>query len=97
MAQPFDLDAYLARINYTGPRAPNYETLAGILRAHISSIPFESFDVLLGRPIRLDAEGLQAKIVTRGRGGYCFEHGSLMHAALHAIGFGPAFVPGRAV
>ena len=89
MAQPLDLDAYLARINYAGPRAPTYDTLVGILRAHIVSIPFESFDVLLGRPIRLDTEGLQSKMVAGRRGGYCFEHGSLMHAALAAIGFAP--------
>ena len=89
MAQPLDLDAYLARINYTGPRTPTYDALAGILRDHVASIPFESFDVLLGRPIRLDPEGLQAKIVAARRGGYCFEHASLMHAALEAIGFTP--------
>lgn len=89
MAQPFDLDAYLARIGYAGPRRPDYATLAGLLRAHIASIPFESFDVLLGRPIRLDLEGLQAKMVAGRRGGYCFEHASLMHAALSALGFAP--------
>ena len=89
MAQPLDLDAYLARINYAGPRTATYDTLAGILRAHTTSIPFESFDVLLSRPIRLDPEGLQAKLVTARRGGYCFEHASLMHAALEAIGFAP--------
>ena len=89
MVQPLDLDAYLARINYAGPRIPTYDTVAGILRAHTASIPFESFDVLLGRPIRLDPEGLQAKIVTGHRGGYCFEHASLMHTALEAIGFAP--------
>ena len=89
MAQPLDLDAYLTRIRYTGPRTPTYDTLAGILRAHTASIPFESFDVLLGRPIRLDPEGLQAKIVTGRRGGYCFEHASLMHAAIEAMGFAP--------
>lgn len=89
MAQRFDLDAYLARIGYSGPRAPTYDTLAAVLNHHTSSIPFESFDVLLGRPIRLDPESLQAKIVTARRGGYCFEHASLMHAALEAIGFAP--------
>jgi N-hydroxyarylamine O-acetyltransferase len=89
MAQPLDLDAYLARINYSGPRTPTYDTVAAILRDHTANIPFESFDVLLGRPIRLDPEGLQAKIVTARRGGYCFEHASLMHAALEAIGFTP--------
>jgi N-hydroxyarylamine O-acetyltransferase len=89
MAKPLDLDAYLGRINYTGPRTPTYDDLTGILQAHIASIPFESFDVLLGRPIRLDPEGLQAKIVTARRGGYCFEHASLMYAALERIGFAP--------
>jgi N-hydroxyarylamine O-acetyltransferase len=89
MAQPFDIDAYLARINYAGPRTPTYDTLTDTLRAHIASIPFESFDVLLRRPIRLDPEALQAKMVTGGRGGYCFEHASLMHAALEALGFAP--------
>jgi N-hydroxyarylamine O-acetyltransferase len=89
MLQSLNLNAYLARIKYAGPRTPTYETLAGILRAHIAGIPFESFDVLLGRPIRLDPEGLQAKIVTSRRGGYCFEHASLMHAALESVGFAP--------
>lgn len=89
MPQPFDLDAYLARIGYAGPRRPSYATLAGVLRAHVASIPFESFDVLLGRPIRLDPEGLQAKMVAARRGGYCFEHASLMHAALTVLGFAP--------
>lgn len=89
MAQRLDLDAYLARIQYSGPRTPTYDTLAAILRDHVAHIPFESFDVLLGRPIRLDPEGLQAKIVAARRGGYCFEHASLMHAALEAIGFAP--------
>ena len=87
MAQPLNLDAYLARINYSGPRTPTYDTLTGVLRAHIASIPFESFDVLLGRPIRLDPGSLQAKIVTDRRGGYCFEHASLVAAVLEALGF----------
>ena len=32
-------------------------------------------------------KGCRQKIVTNGRGGYCFEHASLMHFALEAIGF----------
>jgi len=87
MMQTFDLEAYLARIDYTGPRTPTYDTLLGVLHAHIASIPFESFDVLLGRPIRLDTEGLHAKIVAARRGGYCFEHASLLRAAIDAMGF----------
>lgn len=97
MPKPFDLDAYLGRINYAGPHTPTYDTVAGILKAHIASIPFESFDVLLGRPIRLDPEGLHAKIIAARRGGYCFEHASLMYAALEAIGFAPVRHSSRVV
>jgi N-hydroxyarylamine O-acetyltransferase len=89
MAQNLDLDAYLARIHYSGPRTQTYDTLAAVLRDHTANIPFENFDVLLGRPIRLNPEGLQAKLIAAGRGGYCFEHASLMHNALEAIGFAP--------
>ena|SRR5271165_2006050 len=73
----------------TGAFATYFDTLAAILRDPTANIPFESFDVLLGRPVRLDPEGLQAKIVAARRGGFCFEHASLMHAALEAIGFVP--------
>ena len=63
-----DLDAYLARIGYTGALEANYETLEALLRAHMTSIPFENLDVLLGRPPRLDLDSLQAKLVTARRG-----------------------------
>ena len=47
-----DLTAYLARIGYAGPVAPTVDTLNGIVRAHVQTIPFENLDVILGRPIR---------------------------------------------
>jgi hypothetical protein len=67
MVNPLDLDAYFDRIQWGGSTSPNYETLAGVLRAHMSSIPFENLDVLLGRPIRLDLDGLQQKLVRAPR------------------------------
>lgn len=82
-----DLDAYLARIGYAGPRAPTRDTLAGILRAQVQTIPFENLDVLLGRPIRTDADSLRRKLVHDRRGGYCFEQNHLLLYALRALGF----------
>src|SRR5215813_13516759 len=93
----FDLDAYLRRINYDGPRTPTYETLAGILAAHVANIPFEIFDIHLGRPFRLDPEGLQAKLINARRGGHCVEHATLMHAALDTLGFEPVRHSARVV
>jgi N-hydroxyarylamine O-acetyltransferase len=87
MPAPFDLAAYLARIGYSGPTKPDLASLSGLLAAHMNAIPFENIDVLLGRPIRLDLESVQKKIVAEKRGGYCFEQGALFLAALRALGF----------
>lgn len=85
---PFDLDAYFERIGYRGPVEPTRAVLDGLHLGHVRSIPFENLDILLGRPIRLDVESLQAKLVRDRRGGYCFEHNTLFAAALEAVGFG---------
>jgi N-hydroxyarylamine O-acetyltransferase len=82
-----DLDAYLERIAATAPLAPSAETLADLQQAHVGAIPFENLDILLGRPIALDLESLQAKLVTAGRGGYCFEQNTLFQAVLEKLGF----------
>ncbi|HVY39494.1 MAG TPA: arylamine N-acetyltransferase [Polyangia bacterium] len=83
----FELDAYLRRVGYGGYTRPTYETLAALLRAHMLAVPFENLDVLLGRGVRLDLDGLQDKLVRRRRGGYCFEQATLFGAALEALGF----------
>jgi N-hydroxyarylamine O-acetyltransferase len=82
-----DLAAYLKRIGYSGPREATLAVLEAIHLAHATRIPFESLDVLLGRPIRLDLASLQEKLVAGGRGGYCFEQNLLLAAALEALGF----------
>ena len=82
-----DLDAYRARISYGGEFAPAIEALKSLHFAHVTSIPWEDIDVLLRRPIRLDLESLWAKLVTGGRGGYCFEHNTVFAAVLEESGF----------
>jgi N-hydroxyarylamine O-acetyltransferase len=83
----FDLDAYLARVGYAGPRRATRETLAALHEAHVARIPFENLDILLGRPISLEPAALQLKLVSGRRGGYCFEQNTLFRAALEALGF----------
>jgi N-hydroxyarylamine O-acetyltransferase len=83
----FDLDAYLARIGFAGPREPTLDVLRTLHRLHPDAVPFDNLDPLLGRPVSLDLGALQAKLVGAGRGGYCFEQNALFRAALTALGF----------
>ena len=82
-----DLAAYLRRIGFAGTPAPTRECLERLVRLHASAVPFENIEVLARRVPRLDLAGLQAKMVHRRRGGYCFEQNTLLRNALHAIGF----------
>lgn len=88
-SERIDLPAYLARIEWTGATRPTFETLAGLLHAHMRHIPFENLDVLLGKGIDIGLGAVQRKLVHAHRGGYCFEHGTLLAAALEALGFAP--------
>jgi diamine N-acetyltransferase len=52
-----------------------------------ATIPFENLDCALGRGVDTTLPAVFTKIVTAGRGGYCFENNGLMHFALRALGF----------
>jgi len=82
-----DLDAYLTRIGYTGPRDATEATLTAIYRAHLAAVRFENFDVFLRGGVAVDLESIQEKIVFRGRGGYCYEQAQLFGAVLERLGF----------
>src|SRR6266702_8874091 len=90
-----DIEAYLARIGFPGERGPTVATLRALQFAHTTSIPFENLDSVLGRPVPLDLESLQDKLVRRRRGGYCYENVGLFAAALERLGFGVTALQGR--
>lgn len=82
------LDDYFARIAYSGSSRPTTEVLTRLLEAHVLHVPFENLDVQLGRPISTDPAAAYDKIVTRRRGGWCYEQNGLFGWALSEIGFG---------
>ena len=82
-----DLPAYFARIRYDGPRDVSLATLRGLALAQSLTIPFENFDVLMGRPIALDLPSVQRKLIYDHRGGYCFEQNRYLLWVLQALGF----------
>jgi N-hydroxyarylamine O-acetyltransferase len=90
-----DLDAYLQRIGYDGPRLPTVAVLHALHRRHALSIPFENLGALRGRPVDFSPPALLTKLVHGGRGGYCFEQSHLFLHMLRALGFQAVPLIGR--
>lgn len=81
------IERYLARIAYSGAREPNAATLRGLHVAHLYRVPFENLDIPRGAKIILDHASLYEKIVTRQRGGFCYEVNGMFSELLNALGF----------
>jgi N-hydroxyarylamine O-acetyltransferase len=82
-----DLQRYLARVEYSGSVAPTLATLTSLIEHHVAAIPFENIDVLLDRGIDISPGAVDAKLIERRRGGYCYEQNGLFKRALATIGF----------
>jgi N-hydroxyarylamine O-acetyltransferase len=77
---------YLQRIGVTRPGAGDAAALRVLHRAHQLAVPFENLSIHLGEPISLDSGDLFGKIVTRRRGGFCYELNGLFALLLEALG-----------
>ena len=91
----YRIQAYLDRIRYTGPRGRTPETLAALQYAHVTSVPYENLDIIRGIPLSMKVGDLYEKVVTRGRGGYCFELNGAFGWLLRALGFEVTDYAGR--
>lgn len=63
------------------------ELLDALQFAHVTTVPYENLDIVNGIPLDLSEDALYDKIVTRHRGGYCFEVNSLYNKLLEALGY----------
>lgn len=90
-----DVEAYLRRIEYNGPRQPTAASLRALHCQHLFTVPFENLDIPLGSPISLDVPQLYDKIVVRRRGGFCYELNGLFCELLTAMGFQVHMVSAR--
>jgi N-hydroxyarylamine O-acetyltransferase len=83
----FPLAQYLDRIGLNEIPNPDEEGLREVHVAQAFSIPFENFDIHLGRTISLESGHLISKLIHQRRGGYCFELNGIFHLALKSLGF----------
>lgn len=82
-----NIDAYLQRLNYDGPRTRTITTLRALHQAHLLAVPFENLDIHSGCPIVLEAEALYDKIVRQRHGGFCYELNGLFATLLRELDF----------
>ena len=88
-----DTEAYLERINYSGPMLPGKESLRQLQLSHLLTVPFENLSIHIREPIVLQYELLFDKIVQRKRGGFCYELNGLFSALLNRLGFNSVMLP----
>ncbi len=66
-----NIQHYLERIKYDGDVTVSLEVLSKIQVLHLMSVPFENLDIQ--NKIKINLDNLFDKIITRKRGGFCYE------------------------
>jgi N-hydroxyarylamine O-acetyltransferase len=87
-----DLRAYLDRIGFSGRAEPTLDCFREIHRRQAFAIPYDTLDIMLGRRHDRDIDRIFEKMVTKRRGGWCYESHVLLHWALREIGFAARIV-----
>ena len=83
-----DIQAYLDRIGYTGTRECTAKNLTLLIRQHLENVPFENLDCYPnGCPLTNNVDRLFEKVVTKRRGGMCYELNGLLFALLKELGY----------
>lgn len=82
-----EVRAYLERIGYEGPLDGSPAVLEQLQECHLHAVPYENLDILHRKPLSLEIGDLLEKIVTRRRGGYCFELNALFSWLLRELGY----------
>ena len=84
---PFNETAYLSALGLTRPLVADLNYLQTLTQRHLHRIPFENLDIHLGIPIQFDLDHLFTKIISQGRGGFCYELNGLFYALLQCLGY----------
>lgn len=82
----FNVGDYLNRLKVK-PGKLNLTWLNSLHHAHYKQIPYENFDIINQISFNLNKEYLFEKIITRNRGGYCYELNILFFHLLQELGF----------
>ena len=78
---------YLARIGLDDVPPPTVDGVEQLMRAHLTTVPFENLDVFLQRGVATERSWSLTKVLNRNRGGWCFELNGAFASLLQALGF----------
>jgi N-hydroxyarylamine O-acetyltransferase len=87
--------SYLNRINISHIANADYATLVSLHERHVFNIPFENLDIHYKKIFDLDPEKIYDKVITRRRGGFCYELNFLFSRLLTALGFDAQIIESR--
>lgn len=82
-----DTKAYCERIKYHDSTEPTAENLRKLQLAHLQAVPFENLSIHYKQPINLNDDSLFEKIVSKRRGGFCYELNGLFGSWLRDLGY----------
>lgn len=85
-ASAIDVNAYLKRIE-AERKEPDLKYLKSLHRQHLLHIPFENLDIHYKNKILLDYKKIFEKVITNGRGGFCYELNGLFYHLLSHLGY----------
>ncbi|GAB2821993.1 arylamine N-acetyltransferase family protein [Ferruginibacter profundus] len=88
-----NIKQYLERIGYDGPIDSTLQVLSQLQYMHLMHVPFENLDIHTNT--KIDLSNLYDKIVTRKRGGFCYELNGLFYELLKEIGYAVKMVSAR--
>ncbi|MBC6399750.1 MAG: arylamine N-acetyltransferase [Ekhidna sp.] len=92
--EAIDIDSYLKRIRAQKEK-PSISYLKKLHRAHLINVPFENLDIHYKNKIILDYRKIYKKIVSRRRGGFCYELNGLFYHLLYHLGFNSYLISAR--
>lgn len=81
-----EIRAYLRRIGIGEIRPPCLGFLAELHRAHVSTISWQTIDIVAGRPAPIDLDA-SVRLILAGRSGYCFHLNGAFSVLLRSLGF----------
>jgi N-hydroxyarylamine O-acetyltransferase len=92
-----DVAAYLERIRAARPASPTLGALGELVLSHLYAVPFENLDIAAGRPLSVEPQAIFDKVVTRRRGGFCYELNGLFSWLLRELGYDVTVLAGQTV